>query len=542
MSKINQEELPEATPAHGVEQLVVASNDSATEPAEEWQDEKTILLPMTSGGRANISIEIVGSGQRLDLTRFPVTIGRHPDSDIVLDEDGVSRQHASILKVDGGYAIEDNDSLNGIRINSYNVDRVLLGDGDRISIGTAELVFHYATAAKKAPGQRRKRVLGLVTIFAALVVVGIYAYRFGYLPQLSDDDLVKAPLVSNLTPSPVTEGEPQGQVQVDSTTIAANTSANESVQNDEVIQSSIATRNDSNIVIPTSDQIVIEGEENLSDSLGTEDTTLASAQEAIEPSVATDKENSTSKLVSSELSSHTDSQKSDSVSTTTSPLILPADFEEKPAIKNKKPAPFGVERSRNLITQAKKNYLEGDVEEAFTVLDDIANSNRHRAAQRDEALQAKQQLSDSYDYYLAGQREFGRQLKEKAFEQWQFFLASEQALFLSQKSVYAERVSDIVFEEYEKNAERALSEGDHHQAYRYWQRAAIIRPESEATSVLADIDQKARSLYRDGYRKETVNLTQARARWQEVIDLVPPDTEYHTKARAKLRWYAYLDQ
>ncbi len=554
MNKVNQEELAEVTPAHGVEQLVTASNDSPAEKGDELQDEKTILLPVTSGGRANVSIEIVSSGRRLDLSRFPITIGRHPDCDIVLEDDGISRRHSTILKVDGGYAIEDNESLNGIRINGYSVDRVLLADGDRIGIGTAELVFHYSVAKKKAPGQARKRTLRLIILFAVIAVCGIYAYRLGYLPQSSFGSLAKLPLISNVLDSARTTEGSLDQAQQESAVIAStDVEVGESTASEEFIEFSIATRNNSNIVIPTSDQIQAKTETNLVGVTSLESDAIATPDD-VAVSVSIEEETLTVEAVTADAGDKesvalvSNSTPNNEVSVTernqnsVSPLILPENLDPKPVLAKKKPTRFGVDRSRELIAQAKQSYLEGDAEGAFDELEGVSSSNRHRAAQRDEANQAKLQLSSSYDYYLAGQRAFGVQQKDKAFEQWQHFLASEQALLLAQKSVYAERVSDIVFDEYQNNAKEAANTDDHHQAYRYWQRAALIRPNSEAATELARLDQKARTLYRDGYRKEIVNLTQARARWQEVVNLVPPDTEYHTKARAKLRWYAYLDE
>jgi len=534
MSSVNQEHQAETTPAHGVEQLVVASNDPAEAP--DWQDEKTVLLPAASGGRSTVWLELAGSDQRFELSHFPVTLGRHPDCDIVLTEDGVSRRHASLLKVDGGYAVEDNGSLNGIRINDYSVDRVLLGDGDRIGIGSAELVFHCQIAVKKGP-QQRKKIIRFVTLTIAVAVIALYAYKWtNNTPSTPQLALSEQPTASR----PAASADPE--------TANSNTASRaESVPATNV---AIATLSDSNIIDPTSAQITEArvGSDALAlraEDLAENDLKAAASLNASvkEQTVAADDE-----TVASD-----DTPNADTVTTMpsakavrtqtlskSSPLIFPGTLEVKPAKTKTPPALLGVARSEALIEQAQEDYLAGEAEAAFADLQEMAGSNRHRAAQRDAAAQLKRQLGDSYEFYLLGQSAFDRNNKDQAFNAWQDFLASEKALLLPRRSAYAERVSESVFNEYRSRAEAATAKNQHHAAYRYWQQAAAIQPDSDAEIALLRLDEQAQALYRDGYRKETINLTQARTHWQAVIDLVPPGTEYHTKARAKLRWYAYL--
>ncbi len=543
MSSCKQEPQAEATPAHGVEQLVTVSSDPVEVP--DWQDEKTVLLPATSGGRSTVWLEMAGSDQRFELSHFPVTLGRHPDCDIVLTEDGVSRRHASILKVDGGYAVEDNGSLNGIRINDYSVDRVLLAAGDRIGLGSAELVFHCQIAVKKG-SQQRKKIIRFVTVAVAVAVIAIYAYLWtNNRPLTTELALSDQPTVARPASAEPKTANSNTAPQVESAPVLQ----------DAPVNVAIATLGNSNIIDPTSAQIT---------TASADGDTLAPVKE--KPATAHSSEKDLKAIASQDDS--VPAQTGNTLSgapldqapnqtalatrqpakpartqtlSTPSPLILPGALDVKPARTKTPPALFGIARSQALIEQAQQDYLAGEAEDAFADLQKMAGSNRHRAAQRDAAAQLKRQLSDSYDFYLAGQSAFANN-KDQAFKAWQDFLESEQALLLPRRSVYAERVSESVFSEYRARAEAATAKSQHHEAYRYWQRAAAIRPDSDADIALIRLDQQAQALYRDGYRKETVNLVQARTHWQAVIDLVPPGTEYHTKARAKLRWYAYLAQ
>jgi hypothetical protein len=82
-----------------------------------------------------------GSSYRLEL---PATaIGRHPDSDIFLDDITVSRRHVVIERTDdeGGYTLRDTGSLNGTYVNRKRVDEAPLQYGDEVQIGRYRLSF-----------------------------------------------------------------------------------------------------------------------------------------------------------------------------------------------------------------------------------------------------------------------------------------------------------------------------------------------------------------------------------------------------------------
>lgn len=80
--------------------------------------------------------------QEFDLPKGETIIGRSADCHVTIEDPLVSRQHARIL-IDGELAtFEDMGSRNGVRVNGVAVRKsVQLRDGDRIRIGTQELVF-----------------------------------------------------------------------------------------------------------------------------------------------------------------------------------------------------------------------------------------------------------------------------------------------------------------------------------------------------------------------------------------------------------------
>lgn len=75
------------------------------------------------------------------LKKTPMTIGRAKDSNIVIDNLGVSRTHARIFFEDGHYIVEDLNSANGIKVNGVQVKRSILYPGDEILIGKHVLTF-----------------------------------------------------------------------------------------------------------------------------------------------------------------------------------------------------------------------------------------------------------------------------------------------------------------------------------------------------------------------------------------------------------------
>jgi pSer/pThr/pTyr-binding forkhead associated (FHA) protein len=82
------------------------------------------------------------AGSRFLLDTDVVTVGRHPDSDIFLDDISVSRRHATFTRTANGYVISDLGSLNGSYINRDRIDTdVILSGGDEVQIGKYRLIF-----------------------------------------------------------------------------------------------------------------------------------------------------------------------------------------------------------------------------------------------------------------------------------------------------------------------------------------------------------------------------------------------------------------
>jgi pSer/pThr/pTyr-binding forkhead associated (FHA) protein len=110
--------------------------------ADVEQDEE-IAVPedeLTAGAAMLVVKRGPNAGTRFVMTKDVTTTGRHPESDIFLDDITVSRRHAEIRK-NAGFRIVDMGSLNGTYVNKLRVDEADLSSGDEIQIGKFRLIF-----------------------------------------------------------------------------------------------------------------------------------------------------------------------------------------------------------------------------------------------------------------------------------------------------------------------------------------------------------------------------------------------------------------
>jgi hypothetical protein len=81
------------------------------------------------------------AGSRFLLDSDTTTAGRHPESDIFLDDVTVSRRHAEFYRRGAQFSVRDVGSLNGTYVNRERIDEAGLSGGDEVQIGKFRLVF-----------------------------------------------------------------------------------------------------------------------------------------------------------------------------------------------------------------------------------------------------------------------------------------------------------------------------------------------------------------------------------------------------------------
>jgi pSer/pThr/pTyr-binding forkhead associated (FHA) protein len=106
--------------------------DTSHEQVVEALPAGTALLVVKRGPNA---------GSRFLLDADVTTAGRHPESDIFLDDVTVSRRHAEFIRRDDGFVVRDVGSLNGTYLNRERIEESPLAGGDEVQIGKFRLVF-----------------------------------------------------------------------------------------------------------------------------------------------------------------------------------------------------------------------------------------------------------------------------------------------------------------------------------------------------------------------------------------------------------------
>jgi len=90
------------------------------------------------------------AGSRFLLDADLTTAGRHPESDIFLDDVTVSRRHAEFVREAGTFSVRDVGSLNGTYLDRERIESVRLTGGDEVQIGKYRLVFLAGPAGEQA--------------------------------------------------------------------------------------------------------------------------------------------------------------------------------------------------------------------------------------------------------------------------------------------------------------------------------------------------------------------------------------------------------
>lgn len=87
-----------------------------------------------------LSWRIKGQVFRHRLQRETAVLGRVATCDIQIDDDTISRQHAVFRRDGADWTVSDLQSRNGVLVNGRRVETQRIGDGDRITVGTVELI------------------------------------------------------------------------------------------------------------------------------------------------------------------------------------------------------------------------------------------------------------------------------------------------------------------------------------------------------------------------------------------------------------------
>lgn len=121
------------TPRVNEEQTVIRRR----QPIEGWASSELNAYLIVLSGRS--------VGKMFKVPVGEVNLGRALESEVRLDDEGVSRNHAQMIRQeDGSVVLHDLGSTNGTYVNGARVSNLELSDGDRIQVGSVTILkFSY---------------------------------------------------------------------------------------------------------------------------------------------------------------------------------------------------------------------------------------------------------------------------------------------------------------------------------------------------------------------------------------------------------------
>ncbi|HET7476597.1 MAG TPA: FHA domain-containing protein [Dermatophilaceae bacterium] len=123
----------------GEETTIVFANEATGESLDE---DLSVSLEGIPEGMGMLMVKRgPNAGSRFVLEGDVTRAGRHPDSEIFLDDITVSRRHAEFVRQGSRYVVRDVGSLNGTYLNRERLEEAPLTHGDEVQIGKFKLVF-----------------------------------------------------------------------------------------------------------------------------------------------------------------------------------------------------------------------------------------------------------------------------------------------------------------------------------------------------------------------------------------------------------------
>jgi len=121
----------------------ISALDSALEAAEagDGHEVGAAVDTLPPGSALLVVKRGPNAGSRFLLDKDVTTAGRHPESDIFLDDVTVSRRHAEFHRSGTTFTVRDVGSLNGTYLDRERIDEAVLSGGDEVQVGKFRLVF-----------------------------------------------------------------------------------------------------------------------------------------------------------------------------------------------------------------------------------------------------------------------------------------------------------------------------------------------------------------------------------------------------------------
>ncbi|NDD25711.1 MAG: FHA domain-containing protein [Actinobacteria bacterium] len=140
---MNQQQNPSNSNGDDVESTRNFAEDIVASESDQLSEEDQAAVAALPAGNALLVVRRgPNKGARFLLDADLITVGRHPNSDVFLDDVTVSRRHAEISRTSGEFSVKDLDSLNGTYYQGARVESTLLTNGSELQIGKYHFTFY----------------------------------------------------------------------------------------------------------------------------------------------------------------------------------------------------------------------------------------------------------------------------------------------------------------------------------------------------------------------------------------------------------------
>ena len=140
---MNQQQNPSNSHGDDVESTRNFAEDIVASESDQLSEEDQAAVAALPAGNALLVVRRgPNKGARFLLDADLITVGRHPNSDVFLDDVTVSRRHAEISRTSGEFSVKDLDSLNGTYYQGARVESALLTNGSELQIGKYHFTFY----------------------------------------------------------------------------------------------------------------------------------------------------------------------------------------------------------------------------------------------------------------------------------------------------------------------------------------------------------------------------------------------------------------
>ncbi len=492
-----------------------------------WDNEKTeVYLEDEAGGTAYL---LTAEGDYIPISAFPFVVGRGNECDLVLNKKGMSRKHAEIVFQSGRFVINDLDSLNGLKVNGYKVARVILEEGDSIKLGEVTLIFTSSknsvdtkvgdgelsrTASPlgsnaRSSSTKGKSVLYAIAGLAVLVIAGagLFLVKGNSLLNSANQQVVSVPNPggANSAREKTDEVDPASGVAQSGTSQVAGGADVSTAQESRVQDAPVVdpTAPPPSIAFSSGAQgPIAPPPPQVEDKKPSSTNTMAKAEPAKKPATA-------------------------SAAPAARPVV-------KSSVTPRIDSPSVSASVASAVGNVDARYLSGDIDGLLKEMGQALKSSRVGDTSYRNKYNAYVSM---YGKYTAGKQAYIEGRTAEAFSQWSSFLAEEKAMFGGKRSTMANATVSKMADGYAALGNESAKAGRNHEAYKYWQKSVSYGDSVAARIALDAANQKSKQLYRQALRLEYVNSERAKQLWKQVMDIVPPGTEYYTKASSKLAWY-----